>query len=598
MLLVLVGLLSIGCQFVAHKVKLPAILFLLLTGIVLGPVSQTFTADELFGDLLFPVVSLSVAIILFEGALTLKISDISGHGKMVRNLCTIGVLITWLVVTPFAYYFLDIPLGLAALLGAIVTVTGPTVIVPMLRAVRPSAKLGNILRWEGVIIDPIGALLAVLVFEYISAQQDAFSHTVLAFGQTVLSGLVLGIVTGYLLGLALRKHIIPHYLQNAATLTIVLAAFAFSNALAHESGLLTVTVAGMILANMKNVDISDILEFKETLSVLLISGLFILLATRMDFDAILGVGTGAIIVILATMFVARPLSVFVSGINIDLSMKDKLLLSWIAPRGIVAAAVSALFALKLEADNYPQAEILVPMVFLLIISTVVLQSLTSAKIASALGLQSPEPNGLFLFGANQFARLIASELQNQNIPCIVADTNWDLVREARMKNIDTYFGNPMSEHAQRHLNLSMIQSVLVISPYRQLNPLVLMHFEDLLGKDARVLGLHTKESEGMTSHQISEAYAKKLTLFNSNATYSYLANAVNKGAVVKTTTITDAFSYEDYLQEYNNELLPLFYLDKGKIGVFTSEDTFSPKSGIKIISLVLNPAPKEDRPDE
>ncbi|MFC4698797.1 cation:proton antiporter [Glaciecola siphonariae] len=585
--LVAVGLLSIACQFLAHKVKLPAILFLLIAGIIVGPVTGTFTADALFGDLLFPIVSLAVAIILFEGSLTLKFSDISGHGNMVRNLCTSGVFVTWATVTPAAYYFLDIPLGLAALLGAIVTVTGPTVIVPMLRTVRPSSKIGNILRWEGIIIDPIGALCAVLVFEFILTQQDALTHTFLAFGQTILSGLVLGVLSGYCLGLCLRHNLIPHYLQNTATLTIVLGAFAFSNALAHESGLLTVTIAGMILANMKNVDVSDILEFKETLSVLLISGLFILLATRMDFSAIQAVGLGAVIVVLVVLFIARPASVFVSAIGTQLNLKEKLLLSWIAPRGIVAAAVSALFALKLEAEGYPQAEVLVPMVFIIIIATVVIQSLTSAKVASLLGLRSPEPNGLFLFGGSQFSRELAAELQQNDIPVILADTNWDTVKEARMANTKTYFGNPMSEHAQRHLDLTGIGSALILSPYKQLNPLVMMHFEHELGKEATVLGLNTRETEGMTSHQVSESYAKKLALFDSYVTYSYLASAMKRGAKIKTTALTDEFSFENYLAKYENELVPLLYLYEGKVGVFSGNKELTPKSGWKIISLVL-----------
>ena len=588
--LVSIGILSITCQFIAHKVKLPAILFLLLAGIVLGPLTQTLSADALFGDLLFPIVSLAVAIILFEGALTLKFSDISGHGKMVRNLCSLGVLITWLIVTPTAYYFLEIPLGLAALIGAIVTVTGPTVIVPMLRTVRPSAKVSSILRWEGIIIDPIGALFAVLIFEYILTQQNAVSHTLYAFGITVMSGLVLGSLSGYCLGLALRHKLIPHYLQNAATLTLILGAFAASNAFAHESGLLTVTIGGMILANMKNVDVSDILEFKETLSVLLISGLFILLATRMDFGAIANIGMGAIVVVLVVMFVARPISVFISGAGMALSLNEKLLLSWIAPRGIIAAAVSALFALNLEAQGYPQAEVLVPMIFIIIIVTVVVQSLTSAHVAKWLGLRSAHPNGVFLFGASQFSRALAYELNRNEIPCVLADTNWDMIKTARMENIKTYFGNPMSEHAQRHLDISSIGSVLILSPYRQLNPLVMMHFEHELGKETPILGLGNKETDGLSSHHISSEYAKKLSLFDTDVSYSYLAGAMSRGAVIKTTSITEEFSYEDYLKRYDNELIPLLSLTGSRVGVFSAHNTVEPKPGSKIISLILKPS--------
>ncbi len=596
--LALVGLLSIACQFFAHRVKLPAILFLLLAGIVVGPVLGSINADALFGDLLFPVVSLSVAIILFEGALTLKISDISGHGAMVRNLCSVGVLITWLIVTPLAYVGLDISLGLAALFAAIVTVTGPTVIVPMLRTVRPKANVANILRWEGIVIDPIGALFAVLVFEFLMTQQDAFTHTIFAFGQTVLSGLGFGAAVGYFLGIALRRNWFPHYLQNTAVLTIILGVFAISNAVAHESGLLTVTVAGMILANMKDVNVDDIIEFKETLSVLLISGLFILLASRIDFAAIQAVGFGAILVIVGIIFVARPLSVFASSFKTGLSFKELLLLSWIAPRGIVAAAVSALFSLKLEEQGYAQADILVPIVFLVIIATVVLQSLTSTKVAEMLDLREPEPNGFLLFGAGDFSRALAKELKNNNVPSIIADPNWDAIKKARMENVKTYFGNPISDHASRKLDLTGIGNLLVLSPYRQLNPMVMTHFEHEFAHESTILGLATTESASMESHQISEGFAKKMSLFGENITYGYLASAMKKGAVIKTTNISDDFTFQDYLNRYQNDLVPLISISDKQVGVFSSDKATQPKAGWKIISLILNPNNKAEEKAE
>ena len=588
--LALVGIISIVCQFTAHKVKLPAILFLLVAGIFVGPVTGVINADDLFGDLLFPVVSLSVAIILFEGALTLKISDISGHGAMVRNLCTIGVLVTWLVVTPLAYIGLDIPLGLAALFAAIVTVTGPTVIVPMLRTVRPKGNVANILRWEGIVIDPIGALFAVLVFEFLMTQQDAFTHTLWAFGQTVLSGLGFGAAVGYFLGLAIRGNWFPHYLQNTAVLTIVLGVFALSNAAAHESGLLTVTVAGMILANMKNVNVDDILEFKETLSVLLISGLFILLASRIDFAEIQAVGFGAIVVIVGIIFIARPLGVFLSSFGTGLSFKELALLSWIAPRGIVAAAVSALFSLKLEEQGYEQASVLVPVVFLVIITTVVLQSLTSTKVAEYLDLREPEPNGFLLFGASDFTRALAKELNNNNISSTIADPNWDAIKKARMESVRTYFGNPISDHASRRLDLTGIGNLLVLSPYRQLNPMVMTHFEHEFGHEATILGLATSDNASMESHQISQGFAKKLTLFGESVTYGYLASAMKKGAVIKTTNISEDFTFQDYLNKYDRELIPLISISGKKVGVFKSDKKTEPKAGWKIVSLILNPA--------
>lgn len=584
--LVAVGLISIACQFFAYKIKIPAILPLLVLGMIVGPVTGLINADQLFGDLLFPVVSLSVAIILFEGALTLKLEDLRGHGSMVRNLCTIGVILTWFIVAPAAHYALDMSWPVAFLLGAILTVTGPTVIVPMLRTVRPSSKVANILRWEGIIIDPIGALLAVLVFEFLIATQDAITHTLYAFGLTIAVGFGIGASIGYLLGIVLRNNWLPHYLINTAVLTIMLGAFAGSNVLAHESGLLTVTIMGMILTNMRHVDVDDIVEFKETLSVLLISGLFILLASRIDLNSLLHVGWGSLVVLFVIMFFARPVSVLVSSFRAGLNWREIALLSWIAPRGIVAAAVSALFALKLEALNYPGVELLVPMVFLVIITTVVIQSLTSVKVAELLKVRSPAPNGFMIFGAGQFNRMFAKELKAYDISVLLSDTNWDALRLARMDNIPTYFGNPMSEHASRKLDLTAYHKVLIMSPYKQLNPMLTYHFEYELGKGT-VLGLSNNEQQQRPSHKVSESYTKNLGLFAKDITYGKLASWVTKGAKIKTTRLTEEFNYEAYQQEYADRALKLAVINPhGEVQLFTTNSSIKPKADWRILSLI------------
>ncbi|WP_339719872.1 sodium:proton antiporter [uncultured Paraglaciecola sp.] len=584
--LVTVGLVSIACQFLAYRIKLPAILPLLIAGIVVGPVTGLIDADLLFGDLLFPIVSLSVAIILFEGSLTLKFKDISGHGSMVRNLCSVGVLITWVIAAPIAHYALDMTWQMAFLFGAIVTVTGPTVIVPMLRTVRPSTKISNILRWEGIIIDPIGALLAVLVFEYIVSTQDALSHTLYAFAKTISVGVIFGALSGYLMGIVLRNNWIPHYLVNTAVLTLMLGAFEGSNIIAHESGLLTVTIMGIWLANMKRVEVEDILEFKETLSVLLISGLFILLASRIELSSMLNLGWGSVVVLLVIMFIARPISVFISSLGTHLNWRELALLSWIAPRGIVAAAVSALFALKLEVLNYAQVELLVPMVFMVIIATVVIQSLTSVKVAEFFGQRAPAPYGFLIFGGGLFSRLFAKELLAQDIVVRIADTNWESIRLARMDNIPTYYGNPMSEHADRSVDLSLYGTVLVMSPYKQLNPLVTYHFEHELGKGA-VLGLTVNEPQKRASHQVSESYAAKLCLFNENVTYAKLAGYATKGGLIKTTRLSDEFTYADYEKQYQKRSIRLCAIEpNGKVRMYTSLKNIQPKSDWRIVSLI------------
>jgi hypothetical protein len=328
------------------------------------------------------------------------------------------------------------------------------------------------------------------------------------------------------------------------------------------------------------------LEFKETLSVLLISGLFILLASRIELSAMLNLGWGSIVVLLVIMFVARPISVFISSLGTNLNWREIALLSWIAPRGIVAAAVSALFALKLEALNYDQVELLVPMVFLVIIATVVIQSLTSVKVAKMLEQRAPAPYGFLIFGGGLFSRLFAKELMVQDVTVRVADTNWESIRLARMDNIPTYYGNPMSEHAGRTVDLSLYGTVLVISPYKQLNPLVTYHFEHELGKGA-VLGLTVNEPQKRASHQVSESYAAKLCLFNEDVTYAKLAGYVNKGSTIKTTRLSDAFSYEDYEIEYKKRSIRLCAIEpNGKVKMFTSLKNIHPKSDWRIVSLI------------
>ncbi|WP_237057552.1 cation:proton antiporter [Microbulbifer sediminum] len=589
-LLVMVGIVSIACQYLAYKLKLPAILPLLLAGLALGPVTGVLDPDALFGDLLFPVVSLAVAIILFEGALTLKLSDLGGHGSMVRNLCTVGVLVTWLVAALAAGYALGMPMQLAALFGAIVTVTGPTVIVPMLRSVRPNSRISNILRWEGIVIDPIGALLAVLVYEYVAVSQDALEHTLVTFLKVLAIGFGLGSLMGYFIGALLRKNLVPHYLRNTAVLTLMLGAYAASDLMTHESGLLTVTVMGVWMANMKGLDVDDIIEFKETLSVLLISALFILLAARLELSTLTQLGWGALVVLAAIMFVARPLGVVLSSPGSGLSWRELALLSWIAPRGIVAAAVSALFALKLEQFGLPKSELLVPMVFLVIIVTVVLQSLTAKGCAKLLGVRAPYPGGYLIFGGSRFARMLAKDLMEKDIPVLLADTNWDAIREARMENIPSYYGNPISEHASLTLDLSAVGKVLVLSPYRQLNPLVTYHFEHVLGQGS-VVGLGYGQQEGRPSHRVSEQYAKTLELFSEKATFGRLASLVARGATIRTTGLTEDFTVDDYRETYGNRATPLYAVDPdGRVHLYTVSQEVDVGEGWQIASLV---APEE-----
>ena len=587
--LALIGILGMACQWLAWWARLPAILFLLISGIIVGPVSGLIDPDAMFQDLLFPFVSLSVAVILFEGSLTLKVQEIKGLGSMVRNMISIGAIITWLGTALITYLLLDFSVELCLLFGAVVIVTGPTVIMPILRTVRPNAKIANILKWEGITIDPIGALMAVLVFDFIISgeSENALGNILFEFGKIVLTGSTIGTIAALLLGFVLRKHLVPEYLRNVLSLTLVFGVYSLSDIFVHESGLLAVTIMGMILANSKDTNIDDILDFKETLSVLLISGLFIILAARVEFEQFKQLGYAGIFIMLAIMFLIRPLKVWVCAVGSDLDNREKALIAWIGPRGIVAAAVAALFALRLEQAGYPEASLLVPLTFMVIIGTVILQSLTAKYIASWLGVREPPPTGILIIGAGNVARRIASALKDLDLKVVLTDSNWENTSLARMEGLTTYFGNPISEHADRNLDLVGIGKMFAMSGRGNLDTLAGLRFRTEFGSN-EIYELKTNREKIIAEkHTVSNRH-RGHQLFGENISYGELANWIGNGAEIKKTQISKEFTYEQFLQKYQSSSIPLFAMDnKNKLRVFTAEQELKPEAGWAIVSLVM-----------
>lgn len=586
-----IGIVAIFCQWFAWMVKLPAILFLLLAGIVLGPLTHWLHPDQVFGELLFPMVSLSVAIILFEGSLTLKFHEIADLQKVVRNMLTVGVVITWVITAFASRYFMGFSWGLSWLFGAIMVVTGPTVIVPMLRTVRPNAVVANILRWEGIVIDPIGAILAVLVFGFIMSGQTQdqvnLAETLLIFGETIMVGVSIGALAGIGLGIVLRYHLLPEYLHNVAALTLVFAVFALSDAIQDESGLLAVTVMGVWLANMKDVSVEDILDFKESLSILLISGLFIILAARLDLAAFTQLGPGALAVFLVMQFIARPLKVIVSTWGTPLNWKEKVIISWIGPRGIVAAAVSALFAIRMEDAGIEQASILVPMTFAIIIGTVVLQSSTAKWIANRLKVSEPDDKGFLIVGANPVARMIARALVENGFRTRLADSSWENIKAARMEGLESYYGKAVSEHADRHLDLVGLGQMLALTPQDDLNALACLRYRTEFGVNHCHYLSSGGERKNSDRYSRIKASRRGWVLFSRYITYSKLASLIAQGAKIHKTRLSKNFDFNNFQQKHGRGVVPLFSISpRGHLRCFTAEDTLKPEAGWVVLSIV------------
>ncbi|HHF2902387.1 cation:proton antiporter [Vibrio diabolicus] len=587
-----VGVIGLGCQWLAWRLRLPAILFLLLAGLIVGPFMQWLNPDEILGNLLFPLVSLAVAVILFEGSLTLNFKEIRGVSGSVWSIVSIGAIISWAATSIATHYFLGFTWELAMLFGSLTVVTGPTVIVPLLRTVRPNSTLANILRWEGILIDPLGALFVVMVYEFIVSHSAI--NSVEVFGTLIAVGVILGAASGAAVATIMRRAWLPEYLQPFAVLMIVLGVFSVSNHIESEAGLLTVTVMGMWLANAKGINIQQILHFKEHLTILLITGLFIFLAARISLDDFAALGSGALLLFVFMQLVSRPLSIFLSTIRSNLRLKDKLFLSWVAPRGIVAASISSLFAIKLTEYGIDEAILLVPMTFMVIIGTVVLQSATARPVALMLGVAEPAPRGFLLIGANRVAREIGQALARYDRRILMTDSNWEYISQVRMLGLDYYYGNPISSHADDNLNLIGVGQVVALTPDQHFNIMACMQFVDEFGEDkVHCLQKVKTNGNGNEKHSVAQEYHGKL-LMGGNVSYTQLASLLSRGAEIKHTKLSDNFTYQDYLAHHKgNSVVPLFHVEeKGKIQFCDDPEQFAPTTTSTVVSLILSESAK------
>lgn len=599
LLLLLSGIVVLGilCQWIAWRLKIPAILPLLASGFLVGPVLHLLHPRELLGDLFFPVVSLLVAVILFEGALTLNFSEVRSVASTVRNLVTVGAVITWLGGAATAHFLLGLEWSLAILFGALIVVTGPTVIAPLLRNVRPNQRIYSVLMWEGILIDPVGASLAVLVFDFMVAELGGPGHSanpVLAFLQIVLVGLALGLIGGYVTSQLLKRYLVPDNLQDLVVLALVSGLFAISDMVEPESGLLTVTVMGVYLANSNVHQLREILHFKERLSTLFISGLFILLSASIQLETLALLDWRSFVLLAVVIFVIRPINIQVSAIGSTLTGKERLFLSWVAPRGIVAAAITALFAFRLQELGVAEAVILEPLVFLVIVGTVVLQGGTAKWFARRLGVAEAEPQGFLLVGANRFGRLLAEAVHKAGFVVRLVDTDFENVRLAKMDGLDAYHGNVLSEYTEEHLSLSGIGRLLALTSNDEANALACRHFRDEFGS-AGIYQLVPRRFKQNGRNQGPGMRTLGRLLFCEEATYRHIIDESRGNAVIKRTKLTPEFTYTDLKAKYGDNFIPLMAIQNKTVNVATLDEEFAPQSGWTVLSLILEEEVEQKR---
>jgi sodium/hydrogen exchanger family protein/TrkA family protein len=474
---------------------------------------------------------------------------------------------------------------IATLLGAVLIVTGPTVIGPMLSHIRPSGASGLILKWEGIVIDPIGVAVAVLVFEAIVAQPGTHSLdvTINAILTTLVAGILLGVASALLLKEVLNRYLVPDYLQNPVSLMLVIATFTASNMIYPESGLLATTVMGIVLVNQKKVDIHHILEFKENLRVLLISVLFIVLAARLRIEDLQQLDWIEVFGFIGVLIVvARPLGVFLSTLGAGLRWQERIFLCLMAPRGIVAAAAASIFALGLEKAEIEGFETIVPLTFSVIIGTVAFYGLTAPWAARKLGVSDPNPQGVLFIGASGWVRGLALVLQKRGIRVHLIDTNRSNIRHAVMNGLPATYGNVLTMGDLTDIDLRGIGRVFANTPNDEVNTLVLQSFKGYFDSSSmyRLTRKVTKSSEA------GKAEGMGRILFDEDLGYSDLEDHLHDGWVIKATNISNEFSFEDYKTLYGSSAVALCTMRDGVMSVCTVDSPAAPVAGDTIISLV------------
>lgn len=579
--------LGIGAQWLAWRLRLPSILLLLTAGFLAGPIAGFIEPDELLGETLFPIVSISVGIILFEGGLTLRLNDIAGMRRVVFRLITIGALVTWVIVGLGAYYIVGLSGELSVLLGAIFIVTGPTVVIPLLKHVRPVARVGSILKWEGILIDPVGATVAVLVLEAMMSGRlgnGALGPMLAGVFETLAVGIVLGVIGAQFLIQVFKRYWVPEELQNPFAIMVIIGLFTLSNEVQPESGLLTTTVMGIVLANQRQISTRHLSQFKEDIGVLLLSGLFIVLAARLELEQLSNISGRALVFLALLVFVARPLSVLASTIGSPLSWRERAFIAWIAPRGIVAVSVASLFALELANREVPGAESLIPITFLMVVGTVVIYGLSAAPVANWLGLAQPQPRGVLIVGAHRWAREIAQMLQEPGREIRLVDTNWQNISTARLAGLQAVYASALSEHALDELDLSQIGNLLALTSNDEVNSLASLHFAEHFGR-SRVYQLPMHQDPTGRNQLDMEQHGR--CLFQRHATFNYLEKRFDEGAILKKVKLTKEHEFSDFMATYGETTLPLFVTDAtSELKMFTTDNGLTPRAGQSVIALV------------
>ncbi len=602
----IIGVLGIGAQWLAWRFSLPAIVLMAVAGILAGPVFNIFSAPDaapgtppmeaLFGDFYRPLIGVAVAVILFEGGLQLNFSELRGLTRSVRRLVFPGVPIAWFLAAIAGYLIAGLTWQAALLFGGIMVVTGPTVIIPLLRQSKLNPRPATLLKWEGIVNDPIGALLAVLVYEFLVIGDHSGGPTEIISSLVLASALSAGL--GYAFGrftaAAFRRGWTPEYLKPPVLLALVLVCFEMANLMQEEAGLLSVTAMGVTLANSRIASIDDLRLFKENITVMLVSGVFIILTANLTMTDISALDWRSFWFIIAMLFVVRPLTVLIATIGAGLPWQERLLVGWIAPRGIVAVAVTGFFGASMTAAGYLDGDKLIALAFAMVFATVTLHGFTISPLAKALGLASRDSPGVLIVGASPFSIALATKLKEMEIAVMVADTSWRRLKPARLADVQTYYGEILSEVTEHHLDLNRFGYLLALGGNESHNALVATDLAPELGR-AAIFQVNARGKDEEDRKALSYTLQGR-TFMKSGPALDELVRRHYSGWIFQRTKLSEEYPPEQYKKDLGAEGELVLVIRKGVIMFASPEAPVTPETGD--IALAYIPKPSEAKKKE
>ena len=585
----LIGALGIGAQWVAWRTGRPAIALMLIVGILAGPVLGIIDPERDFGTLLEPIIKLAVAIILFEGGLSLNFKDLRHAGWPVLRLVIVGVPVGWGLGSAAAHYGAGLSWPVALLFGGIMVVTGPTVIGPMLRNLRVSPRVRDILKWEGIVNDPIGALLAVGIYAYITyegASADVYTIGLDVLAATFVAG-VLGAALGYGLTWIFPRGYVPEYLKAPFLLITVIIGFVLADIIKHETGLITVTIMGVVMANRPIYSSQTLHRFKEDLSVLLISGVFVLLSATLNWETMQSFQARFIVFLILLLFMVRPLTVLVSLFFSSVPWRERLFIAWIAPRGIVAVAITGLFALRLVDYGVEDAEALVPLSFAVVIVTIFAHGFSASWFARFLGIEESKSDAIMIVGSTSWTVEFAAFLKSLKYDVTIADTGKFALRRARRREIDVYHGDFLDEAHDDNIDLGRYQHLIAATDNDSYNQLIAADLGPEMGYDQISL-LATDKSAG------KRGPGRGRVLLESGVTFTDLVDRARDGWIFSKTRLTEKFTYENFQANLNVGEEPIAVMKPDRrLLFFSTEARPFIEEGDEIISFVAPESPEE-----